>query len=258
MLVGSVLAHVPVLAVAGLFAAGIGAALLAERRPVLGTVALSLALPMIGVGLSYTEISTAAGLAAIMIGGAIYATVVSMAWPESDPPPRPAHGPPVPTRAYGALLGATGASAAAIGFLLDLDHVGWACAAALLVIRPSAEMQQIRSVGRIASVALGAAASIAVVRLDPPSAVYSVLILVVVAVVSATHTSRWYITAAFTTFLVFVLLLYGDIAEATSRFGERVGETVLGVALACFFGLVIPKLAHLATLRPATAPNLPE
>jgi len=250
MVLGSLLAHAPVLAVAGLFAAGIGAVVLAQRSRA-GTIALSLALPMIGVGLSYTELGTAVGLAAIMVGGALYATAASMAWPERPPPPTPVAPPPVPTTSYGVLVGAAGASAAAIGFLLDLDHVGWACAAALLVIRPAAEMQEIRSVGRIASVVLGALAAIGVVRLDPAAVWFALAFLLVGATVSATHTSRWYITSAFTTFLVFVLLLYGNVADAGSRFGERVVETVLGVALACLFGLVVPEVAHVATLEPA-------
>src|SRR5436305_12248728 len=50
-----------------------------------------------------------------------------------------------PTLAFGVRLGAAGATAAAIGFLLDLEHVGWACAAALLVMRPAPEMQRLRS-----------------------------------------------------------------------------------------------------------------
>ena len=78
---------------------------------------------------------------------------------------------------YGIRLGAAGATAAAIGFALDLEHVGWACAAALLVMRPAAEMQRLRSVGRIVAVACGALAGIALVRVSPPAAVYSVAVI---------------------------------------------------------------------------------
>jgi uncharacterized membrane protein YccC len=53
----------------------------------------------------------------------------------------------------------------ALGLILDLEHVGWACAAALLVMRPAAEMQRLRSVGRILAVAAGAFAGIGLVRL---------------------------------------------------------------------------------------------
>lgn len=61
---------------------------------------------------------------------------------------------------------------------------------------------------------------------------------------AATHGSRRYITPAFTTFLVFWILLYGEASKAgiTHRFDQRVGETALGVANAYVFGLLIPKL----------------
>ena len=89
---------------------------------------------------------TAAALAGLMVLGSLYACAISMLWPERRPPaPRAARPRPVaPMLDYGVRLGAAGASAAAIGFALDLDHVGWACAAALLVMRPAAEMQRLR------------------------------------------------------------------------------------------------------------------
>jgi hypothetical protein len=52
------------------------------------------------------------------------------------------------------------------------------------------------------------------------------------------------VTSAFTTFLVFLLLLYSDPHEAGSRFTERVGETLLGVGLAYAFGLALPRLTR--------------
>ena len=155
-------------------------------------------------------------------------------------PPAPAG----PTIDYGIRLGAAGATAAAIGFALDLEHVGWACAAALLVMRPTAEMQRLRSVGRIVAVAAGALAGIALVRLSPPAAVYSVAVIATVAGAAGTHRSRWYVTPAFTTFLVFLLLLYAQPETAAARFNERLLETMLGVALAYAYGLALPALMH--------------
>jgi Fusaric acid resistance protein-like len=113
-----------------------------------------------GVGFSYDDIAKGAGLALIMVAGSVYACLVSMLWPEADvlPPPPPPQA--RPSLDYGARLGLAGATAAAIGFGLDLDHVGWACAAALLVMRPSAEMQRLRSIGRLLSVIAGAAAGV--------------------------------------------------------------------------------------------------
>ena len=57
---------------------------------------------------------------------------------------------------------------------------------------------------------------------------------------AATRGSRWYVTGAFTTFLVILLLVYGAPSEAESRLVERVGETLLGVGIALVFGVVLP------------------
>jgi len=169
-----------------------------------------------------------------------------MLWPERPPPTRRATPPPgaKPTLGYGVRLGAAGATAAAIGFILDLEHVGWACAAALLVMRPSADMQRLRSAGRILAVAIGALAGAGLVRLHPPAVIYSVALIAAIAGAGATRHSRWYVTAAFTTFLVFLLLLYSDPQTATKRFSERLLETVLGVAIAYIYGLALPALVR--------------
>ena len=245
MFLGGLLAGVPVLAVVAIAALGVGAAALAARFR-LGTIAMTLCLPMFGVGLSYSDIDKAAGLAGLMVLGSVFACAVSMLWPERPPAARRSPPPPAakPTLGYGLRLGAAGATAAAIGFIADLEHVGWACAAALLVMRPSADMQRLRSAGRILAVAAGALAGAALVRLHPPAAVYSVAIIAVIASAGATHRSRWYVTAGFTTFLVFLMLLYSDPQTATRRFNERVLETLLGVGIAYFYGLALPALAR--------------
>lgn len=240
LFLGSLLANVPWLAVATIGGLGVAAAWLAARSR-FGVIAMSLSLPMIGVGLSYTDVGQSAGLAGLMIVGSIYACLVSLLWPEHPPgAARPQAAPP--TLEYGVRLGAAGATAAAIGFIAGLEHVGWACAAALLVMRPSEEMQRLRSVGRIAAVATGALAAIMLVRLDPPVAIYSVAAILAVGGAAATNRSRWYVTSAFTTFLVFLLLLYATPEDAGARFDERLGETLLGVAIAYVFGLAIPAL----------------
>ena len=238
MALGGLLAGVPVLAVLVLFAAGVGAALLAARVP-FGQIAMTLSLPLLGIGLSYSDLGTAFGVAALMVLGSVFAFFVTMLWPEREPPPRPPRPAIGPTLDYGIRLGLAGATAAAIGFILDLEHVGWACGAALLVMRPAAEMQRLRSVGRVVSVVVGALVAIAIVEAAPPAGVYSVAVIVALAGAAATHGSRWYVTPAFTTFLVFLLLLYADPATAQSRFNERLLETALGVGVAYFFGLVM-------------------
>jgi hypothetical protein len=245
MFLGGLLAGVPVLAVVAIGMLGVGSALLATRSR-FGLIAMTLSLPMVGVGLSYTDLAKAAGLGGLMVLGSLYACLVSMLWPEraAAASPGPAPGPTGPGLAYGIRLGATGATAAAIGFLLDLEHVGWACAAALLVIRPTAEMQRLRSVGRILAVAIGALAGIALVRITPPAVIYGLAAIAAVAGAGGTHRSRWYVTSAFTTFMVFLLLLYSDPQDAASRFNERLLETLLGVGIAYAFGLGLPALAQ--------------
>ncbi len=63
---------------------------------------------------------------------------------------------------------------------------------------------------------------------------------------AATRGSRRYITPAFSTFLVFWALLYGDATRMSigHRFDQRVLETTAGVIIAYAFGLLIPKLRH--------------
>jgi uncharacterized membrane protein YccC len=170
----------------------------------------------------------------------VYACLVSLAWPER--PVGPARPVPSLRRDSGIRLGLAAAIAAAAGFALDFDHVGWACAAALLVMRPSAEMTRRRSVGRLAAVTAGAGAAVILANQTSNTAVYALATVVVLAAASATHTSRWYVTSAFTTFFAISLLIYADPTEGVSRFNERVLETALGVALAYFFGLVVPSL----------------
>lgn len=244
MLIGGVLAGIPVLAVAAVGCLGVGAAMLAARSRI-GQVAMVLSLPMVGVGLSYADVGKAAGLAALMVVGSIFACLVSMLWPERAPDSSREGRPQTvsPTLDYGLRLGAAGATAAAVGFLLNLEHVGWACAAALLVMRPAEEMQRLRSAGRILAVAAGALAAIALVRLEPGAGWYGLAAITVIAAAAATRRSRWYVTPAFTTFLVFLLLLYADPQDATSRFNERFLETVLGVGIAYLFGLAIPAVS---------------
>ena len=157
MFIGGLLAGVPVLALMAIAGLGVGSAPLAARFR-LGLIAMTLSLPMVGVGLSNSDLGKATGLAGLMALGSIFACLVSMLWPEHAGAPSPAAG-PKPTLGSGIRLGAAGATTAAIGFLLDLEHVGWACAAALMVMRPAAEMQRLRSVGRIVAVAIGALAA---------------------------------------------------------------------------------------------------
>ena len=59
----------------------VGAAELASRRPV-GRLLMTLGLPLVAVGFSYTDLAEACGLAVVMALGSVYACLVSLAWPE--------------------------------------------------------------------------------------------------------------------------------------------------------------------------------
>jgi uncharacterized membrane protein YccC len=225
-------------AVVGIAALAIGAALLAGRRP-FGRVVMVLALPLVGVGFSYTDLAQAAGLGLIMILGSVWAALVSLVWPEPSTPGSPPPQPQQPMLGYGIRLGLAAATAATIGFALDLDHVGWACAAALLVMRPATEMLELRAVGRLVSVAIGASLAGVAANLGLGPMSYALIAIAVIGACAATHRSRWYVTAAFTTFLAISLIVYSDPSSAESRWLERMGETALGVAIAYVFGVLL-------------------
>ncbi len=152
---------------------------------------------------------------------------------------------------YGILLGAAAGTAAAIGFATGVEHVGWATGAVLLVMRPVRGQLVLRSVGRAASVLIGALAAAGFALLSPSGAVIGLAIGVVLGCLGAVQESRWYVAPAFTTFLVLTLLLSTSAESPTARFLERTLETFLGVALALFFGALVPAL--LAIRRPVRA-----
>jgi hypothetical protein len=251
---GGFLAQWPPAAVAGLALAGglVGYAVVALRRPGL-MVGLLLCLPLMAVGFTYPGTEKVAGLALDIVIGSAWTVLVLLAWPVTHPASSPASSgaqaePDAPPRfliLYGWVAGLVGATCAAVGFAADLEHVGWAPAAALLVMRPSPPTQGMRSLDRVADVVVGATAAIVLVRLEPPTWVYAAAIVLVVVAATATATSRWYVLPAFTTYLVFILLLARDPDDAASRFWERLLETGLGVGVAALATyVVLPAIAR--------------
>jgi uncharacterized membrane protein YccC len=242
LLIGGVLSHLPTLLTAALLAiAVLGAAVLASTARY-GMVVLALCAPLVAAGLSYTDYASAVGTFLLLSAGAAYAWIVSLAWPAREAAERAR--PQLPDRpamvGYGQRMGV----AAAIGYLvavsLGLDHPGWAPAACLLVARPAPDLLKTRGIGRVASVVVGALAAALLLAVSPPFAVYSILVLVVLGCATGTTGSRWYISSAFTTFFVYLMLVYGAPEEAAPKFHERVGETVLGVVLAYLFAWLLP------------------
>ena len=120
---------------------------------------------------------------------------------------------------YGVRAGLAGALCAGIGFALDFDHVGWAAAAALLVMRPSESALELRD-RPAGAVLVGAAAAIGLVALAAPRWALGTIVVLVVVMATATARSRWYVTPAFTTFFVFLLLLSGTLRRPRGGSGN--------------------------------------
>jgi uncharacterized membrane protein YccC len=180
--------------------------------------------------------------------GSVYAWLVSLPWPEQpavQPPGKTGMPGWRPMLDYGIRVGLAGAVCAAGGFALDLDHVGWPTAAALLVMRPAKEMQQLRSIGRPISVCVGALVAIGLIEIGASEAALAAATALAVIAATATVGSSWYITPLFTTLLVFLLMLYGAPQQASGRFWERITETLAGVAVAYFFGLLVPQFQRM-------------
>lgn len=261
VLLGGVLAQWPPLAVAAMVLAGgaLGYAVERLHRPV-AMLGLMLCLPLLAVGFSYPGADAVAGLAGDILLGTAWSVLVAVAWPlqrsGAHAPPQATPAPPAGLMVrYGWTAGAAGAVCAAIGFAADLEHVGWAPAAALLVMRPNPPAQRLRSLDRLADVALGATAAIVLVLAGPPDWVYALALAAVGVVATATAGSRWYVLPTFTTFLVFVLLLAHDPADARDRFWERVVETAVGVAVAAIATyVVLPALARRARAHAPAQP----
>jgi hypothetical protein len=255
IIVGSLLVQTDVTAVVGIFVLALGAAVLASRHP-LGSLVLTMCLPVCAVGLSYSDIGEAVVLGLVFVASGVFASALLMLWPETSQaearPPTPLLAPAF-ARQYGVLLGLAGATSTLIGILVHTDHIGWAPAAGYFVMRPSAQMQQLRSAGRIVSVCVGALVAVVFVRSNPADGAIAAFGIVAAAAAAGVRTSRWYVTPLFGSAMVLTLLLFEDPAVATVRwrFNERVGETILGVAVAYFFGLVVPRIvaAHRPTLK---------
>jgi hypothetical protein len=96
----------------------------------------------------------------------------------------------------------------------------------------------------VVAVVLGATAASALLAVGVPTWVIAVVAPAAIVGMAATHASHWYFTAAFTTFLVFWMLLYQHTGtgQIEQRFWERTLETLAGVAIAYFYGLLVPEV----------------
>jgi uncharacterized membrane protein YccC len=76
----------------------------------------------------------------------------------------------------------------------------------------------------------------------------------VIAALSATQTSRWYIAPAFTTFVALTLILQAPGERPGARFLERTIETAIGVGVALVFGALVPALIRSIRRRKGSPP----
>jgi hypothetical protein len=256
VMIGSILAQWVAVAVVGMFLLGLGAALFTTRKAI-GFVVLTICLPLVGIGLTYEGLDNSVGVSSLFLLGSAIAFVAALCFPNYAAPEPVAPGllSIAAARDYGVRLGLAAAVGTAIGLYYGAEHTGWIVGSTLLVMRPSDEMMEIRSVGRAVSVFLGALVAAWLLTLDlAPVAIAFVGAGAIIAA-TATHASRWYVTPAFTTFLILWCLLYGEATteDIQYRFWERVLETLLGIGIAYVFGFLVPKLMHRRRLGTATA-----
>lgn len=234
ILLVSILAVWVPLAVVGMFVVGYLAAQVAAWKPA-GVVALSVILPLTAIGLTYQGIADSAKVAGLMILGAIGSYIWALVLPEyeGDVPQQPQMT-PAEAKRYGLVLGVAGAVSTLVAFALDVDFVGWLVGSTLLVIRPTWDLLSARGIGRVISVIVGGVAAALLLLADLPTPAIAIVLWLVLVTMAATSASRWYVTPAFTSFLILWALLYGQ-AERNGvkvKLDERVVDTVIGVAVA--------------------------
>lgn len=257
ILVGATVAPWPVAAVATIFLLPVGATWLASRidRPRLAMLLVVIAPALVGVGFSEDGFGSGLVLALLFVAGSVTTFVVAIVIPPAwiaETTPATGQSAAMPGLGYGILLGVIGVITSSVGFALHFDHVGWACAAALLVMRPDAGLQKWRTLGRFVSVSVGAVAAALLVELGAPPAAFAVAIGLAIVAAAGTRGSRWYILPTFTTFLVITMLSYST-DSAAGRVDERIGETLFGLAVTAVIGLGVPALLR---RRPQQSPGL--
>lgn len=247
VLAGSLVSPWPVVSVLTLFALCVAvAAAVSNPARRLAPVAMMLGLPLVGVGLSEGSWQHGLEAAVLIVGGSIYACLASLLWPATPAITRPPRAAASRTAmiVYGVQIGLASALAAALGFVWGVDHPGWAPTAALMVSRPDRRQLDARGWGRAVSVTGGAILACAVAALAPPPILIAVLVLAVLAVGTGTSGSRWYVFPFFSTTLVLSMLLLGESESPAHWFLERVGLTLVGIALALASAWIVPAAAR--------------
>jgi uncharacterized membrane protein YccC len=161
--------------------------------------------------------------------GPIAATTVRRHWDWSSPVLR-----------HAVRLSAVSALGEAIGLMLPFRHGYWAPLTAVMVMRPDFSQTYARGVARILGTALGAGASTGVILLTGPGqwACATLAVLCICCAYLTTRTGYAALSAFVAGYVVFLLSMDGAPLAATAR--ERIGETLLGGALALAAYAVFP------------------
>ncbi|WP_027006830.1 FUSC family protein [Conexibacter woesei] len=232
-ILGSILGQVPALAVAALAAAAVGAIRAADVRPA-ARILPALVVPAFALGMNET-LPDSLGLAAAFLAGSVWAALVAAAWPRRQPvraATTATTAPPVPDKMYAYRFAAAGAIGLALGYVLDLEHVAWAAAAALFIMRPDPEAARTRALGRAVATTCGVVAAGLILHRGPAEIALAFVVVAAIAAMIGTRASRWYVTSAGSGLVV---LLASGAASADAfhtAFGERLLETLIGAALA--------------------------
>jgi uncharacterized membrane protein YccC len=189
-------------------------------------------------------------LAAVFLAGAAWATIVACLWPEStaappDPPPAARAGasddPTV--RRYALCFAAAAGTGLVAGHLLEVEHVAWAAAAALFIMRPDPGLLASRAVGRVLATFAGVLLAALLFRRGVAEVGLAVLCVAAVASIVAVRQSPWYVTPAGTGLLVVLVSGVSSTAQFSITLHDRLIETAVGATLALVFGVVVPSLA---------------
>jgi fusaric acid resistance family protein len=171
---GSVLGLQPVVAVAALAVLAYAGVLFSVRKPT-ARLLPGMMLPALALGMNHPA-PDGLIVAAVMLAGCGWATLITYCWPQTHPPaiaatpPRQEPDPAAARRAthiYAVLFTAAAGLGLALGYLLGLVHVAWAAAAAMFIMRPDPDLLTSRAVGRTVATFAGVVAAGLLLRRGP-------------------------------------------------------------------------------------------
>jgi len=263
---GSVTGLQHVVAVAALTLLAFAGVLFSVRKPMVKLLP-ALLLPGFALGMNHPAPGGFV-VAAVMLAGCCWATLITCCWPRTHPaaisadPPDPESDPAAAHRAahvYAVMFAAASGLGLALGYLLGMVHVAWAAAAAIFIMRPDPGLLASRAVGRTIATFAGVVAAGLLLRRGPTEIVLAVVTVAAIAAMIAVRSSRWYVAGAGSGLIVLLISGVSSTPEFDISFAERLLETALGAGLALTFGVVIPAgLRWLTGGRAAADPRAPD